>query len=302
MPSSPTVTTAAPAPFAETTEIADGVHAYVQAPGGWCLNNAGIIVSGGESALVDTAATEARARHLRGTALRHNPQAAPRAVVNTHFHGDHVFGNHLFPEAVVIGHERTRTEMIASGLHLTGLWPDVEWGTIELAPPTLTYTDALTLHIGSLRAELEHIGPAHTSNDTVVWLPRQRVLFTGDLVMNGVTPFCLMGSIAGSLEALERLRATGRGPSYPGTGRCAGPRCSTPSRAICGWCSASPPTDGGPAARRSRPPATPRSARTPGCWTPNGWCPTCTGPTPSWTARPRPPRCPARSCRRRSAR
>ncbi|WP_217249439.1 MBL fold metallo-hydrolase [Streptomyces sp. AC602_WCS936] len=223
MPSSPTVPTAAPAPFAETAEIADGVHAYVQGPGGWCLNNAGIIVSGGESALVDTAATEARARHLRRTALRHNPQAAPRAVVNTHFHGDHVFGNHLFPEAVVIGHERTRTEMIASGLHLTGLWPDVEWGTIELAPPTLTYTDALTLHVGSLRAELEHIGPAHTSNDTVVWLPRQRVLFTGDLVMNGVTPFCLMGSIAGSLQALERLRAYGARTVVPGHGPVCGP-------------------------------------------------------------------------------
>ncbi|MEV3957900.1 MBL fold metallo-hydrolase [Streptomyces albogriseolus] len=223
MPSSPTVPTTAPAPFAETTEIADGVHAYVQGPGGWCLNNAGIIVSGGESALVDTAATEARARHLRRTALRVSPQAAPRAVVNTHFHGDHVFGNHLFPEAVLIGHERTRTEMIASGLHLTGLWPDVEWGSIELAPPTLTYADALTLHIGSLRAELEHVGPAHTSNDTVVWLPRGRVLFTGDLVMNGVTPFCLMGSIAGSLRALDRLRAYGARTVVPGHGPVCGP-------------------------------------------------------------------------------
>lgn len=223
MPSSATVRTAAPAPFAEVTEIAEGVHAYVQAPGGWCLNNAGVIVSGGESALVDTAATEARARHLRETALRLNPSAAPRTVVTTHFHGDHAFGNHFFPEALVVGHERTRTEMIAAGLHLTGLWPDVEWGGIELAPPTVTYRDGLTLHVGSIRAELEHIGPAHTSNDTVVWLPAQKVLFTGDLVMNGVTPFCLMGSIAGSLRALERLRAFGAATVVPGHGPVAGP-------------------------------------------------------------------------------
>ncbi|MFJ4873426.1 MBL fold metallo-hydrolase [Streptomyces sp. NPDC088757] len=210
------------APFAEVVEVADGVHAYLQPPGGWCLNNAGILVSEGESALVDTAATEARARHLRGSALALNP-TAPRAVVTTHFHGDHAFGNHLFPEALVIGHERTRTEMIAAGLHLTGLWPDVEWGDIELAPPALTYRDGLTLHIGALRAELEHVGPAHTSNDTVVWLPRQKVLFTGDLVMNGVTPFCLMGSIAGSLAALDRLRAFGATTVVPGHGAVAGP-------------------------------------------------------------------------------
>ncbi|MET7515748.1 MBL fold metallo-hydrolase [Streptomyces sp. NPDC005480] len=210
------------APLGRAVEVGEGVHAYLQPPGGWCLNNAGIIVSGGESALVDTTATEARARHLRATALELNP-AAPRAVVTTHFHGDHAFGNFVFPEAVVIGHERTRTEMMAAGLHLTGLWPDVVWGGIELAPPTVTYRDRLTLHVGTIRAELEHTGPAHTSNDTVVWLPGQQVLFTGDLVMNGVTPFCLMGSIAGSLAALGRLRAFGATTVVPGHGPVCGP-------------------------------------------------------------------------------
>ena len=222
MPSSTTVRSQAPAPAGRATQVAPGVHAYLQPPGGWCLNNAGIIVSGGESALVDTAATESRARHLRTTALGLNA-AAPRAVVTTHFHGDHAFGNHLFPEALVIGHERTRSEMIAAGLHLTGLWPDVDWGTIHLAPPQLTFTDRLTLHVGEIRAELEHIGPAHTSNDTVVWLPEHRVLFTGDLVMNGVTPFCLMGSVTGSLAALERLRAFGATTVVPGHGPLCGP-------------------------------------------------------------------------------
>ena len=221
---SPAVRTpvSAVAPPGHVTEIAEGVHAYLQLPGGWCLNNAGILVSGGQSALVDTTATEARARHLRATALQLNP-AAPRAVVTTHFHGDHAFGNFVFPEAVVIGHERTRTEMMAAGLHLTGLWPNVEWGGIELAPPTVTYRDRLTLQVGAIRADLEHVGPAHTSNDTVVWLPGQKVLFTGDLAMNGVTHFCLMGSIAGSLAALERLRAFGATTVVPGHGPVCGP-------------------------------------------------------------------------------
>ncbi len=211
------------ADFATVTEVAEGVHAYVQAPGGWCLNNAGILTGGGHSALVDTAATEQRARHLRAAALARAPRP-PRAVVNTHFHGDHTYGNHLFPEALTIGHERTRTMVAAAGLHMASLWPDVRWGDIEIAPPDLTFTDATTLHVGTLRAEIVHIGPAaHTTDDSIVWLPDQGVVFTGDLVMNGVTPFCPMGSVAGSLRALERLRALGATTVVPGHGPVGGP-------------------------------------------------------------------------------
>lgn len=203
---------------ATVTEVADGVHAYVQPDGGWCLNNAGIITDGGHSTLVDTAATEARARRLRETALRLAPRP-PRALVNTHFHGDHTFGNFVFPEALVVGHEQTRTLVEAAGLHLTGLWPDVCWGDIEVRPPDLTFRDRTTLHTGSVEAELIHLGPAaHTTDDTVVWLPGRRVLFTGDIVMNGATPFCAMGSVTGSLRALERLRALGPAVVVPGHG------------------------------------------------------------------------------------
>lgn len=208
--------------LAGLTEIADGVFAYVQPDGGWCLNNAGLLTDGTDSALVDTAATQARALRLREEALRIAP-CPPRLLVNTHFHGDHTFGNFVFPEAVVVGHERARDDIAAAGLHLTGLWPDVCWGDLEVVPPHLTYRDRLTLHVGSLRAELLHLGPAHTTGDTVVWLPEQRVLFTGDLVMAGATPFCPMGSVAGSLKALRELRALGARTVVPGHGPVAGP-------------------------------------------------------------------------------
>ncbi|WP_199442823.1 MBL fold metallo-hydrolase [Umezawaea beigongshangensis] len=203
-------------------EIADGVFAHVQPDGGWCLNNAGLITSGGDSALIDTAATEARARRLRDTVLAVAP-APPRVVVNTHSHGDHTFGNFVFPEAVVVGHERTRAEMAEIGLHLTGLWPDVCWGDVEVVLPTLTFRDRLTLTVGGTTAELMHLGVAHTTNDTAVWLPEHRVLFTGDLVMAGVTPFVMMGSITGSLAVTARLRALGARTVVPGHGPVSGP-------------------------------------------------------------------------------
>ncbi|NJP78184.1 MBL fold metallo-hydrolase, partial [Streptomyces sp. AA8] len=111
-------------------EVAENVHAYIQPDGGWCLNNAGLIVAGNRSALVDTAATEARARALK-EAVAPLTARPPQFVVNTHSHGDHTFGNYLFADdAVVVSHERTRTEMADIGLHLTGLWPEVCWGDV----------------------------------------------------------------------------------------------------------------------------------------------------------------------------
>jgi cyclase len=205
-------------------EVAAGVFALLQPPGGWCLNNAGLIVGqDGNSVLIDTAATERRARHLRTEVGRLVP-TPPRTLVNTHFHGDHVFGNYLFPEALIIAHEDTRADMAAHGLHLAGLWPQVCWGDIELALPHLTYRQALSLHIGGVDIELLHMGPAaHTTNDTVIWLPAQRVLFTGDVIMSGVTPFCVMGSLSGSLQALKRLRALDPLTVVPGHGPVGGP-------------------------------------------------------------------------------
>lgn len=204
-------------------EVADDVYAYVQPDGGWCLNNAGLITSGGRPALIDTAATEARTVALRAAVAAVTPEP-PRFVINTHPHGDHVFGNRFFAdEAVIVSHEATRAEMDLAGLHLTSLWPEVCWGDVSVELPSLTYRGALTLHLGDTTAELMHLGTAHTRNDTVVWLPRQRVLFTGDVVMSGATPFCLTGSIAGSLEVIEQLRALEPETVVSGHGPVGGP-------------------------------------------------------------------------------
>ncbi|WP_211323093.1 MBL fold metallo-hydrolase [Amycolatopsis palatopharyngis] len=203
-------------------EVADGVFAYVQPDGGWCVNNAGVLVSGKAVALVDTAATEARALRLRKHVLAETGRS-PFVVVNTHSHGDHTFGNFVFEQATVFAHQETRREIDQAGLHLTELWPDVEWGNIQLSLPTVTYENGVTLYVGDLRAELIHIGLAHSTNDTVVWVPERKVLFTGDIVMSGVTPFCPLGSVAGSLRAIQQLRELGPTTVVTGHGPVGGP-------------------------------------------------------------------------------
>ncbi|SEK75802.1 MBL fold metallo-hydrolase [Streptacidiphilus jiangxiensis] len=206
-------------------EIGDRVFAYVQPDGGWCVNNAGVLVDRDRAVVIDTAATEGRARMLRD-AVDETARVPPRVLVNTHFHGDHTFGNALVAgsDAVIVAHELARTEMAAADLGLTKLWPHVEWGGIEVVLPQLTFHDGLTLHLSDgRRAELLHVGPAHTTNDTVVWLPEERILFAGDVLMSGCTPFVLMGSVAGSLRAMERLRALGPRLVVGGHGAPCGP-------------------------------------------------------------------------------
>ncbi|MFC5182550.1 MBL fold metallo-hydrolase [Actinomadura harenae] len=212
---------AVPEPYLQ--EIADGIHAYVQPDGTWCLNNAGVLVGPDAVTLVDTTATERRTRRLREAvaSVTHLPI---RTVVNTHHHGDHTHGNHLFADrARVIGHDRCPAAVLEQGTLVKSLWPDVEWGDVQVSPPNVTFSDRMTLHLGDLRVELHYAGPAHTDNDVVVWIPERRTLLAGDIVFNGGTPFVLWGSVSGTLAALDRLRALRPTTVLPGHGPVGGP-------------------------------------------------------------------------------
>ena len=223
------------APQPRLEEVADQIYAYLQPDGGWCLNNAGFLVGPTSVTLIDTAATEMRARLLR-SAIASVTALAPRTLVNTHHHGDHTYGNSIFAhEAVIIGHDDCPAEMAEQNLLLTHLWPHVEWGDIEIVPPSVTFPDRLRLYVGELRVELIHVGPAHTTNDIVAWVPDHRVLFAGDLVFNGGTPFVLMGSVSGTLAALPRLRELDAATIVPGHGPVGGPELYDATEAYLTW-------------------------------------------------------------------
>ncbi|OHV71793.1 MBL fold metallo-hydrolase [Pseudofrankia sp. BMG5.36] len=215
-------------------EIADGIQAFVQPDGGWCLNNAGLLLTPGGSLLIDTAATEARARLLRAFAVE-AAGTPPTMLVNTHSHGDHTFGNFMFPEASLVGNDRTRREAAEAGLHLTRLWPEVGWGAVEVVLPDVTFSERMTIYRDGLEIELRSFGPAHSACDTVVWLPRQRVLFAGDLVMSGVTPFVLTGSVAGLRSAVAGLRELGAVTIVPGHGPVGGPELLDATERYLDW-------------------------------------------------------------------
>ncbi|MFE3829352.1 MBL fold metallo-hydrolase [Streptomyces sp. NPDC059092] len=201
-----------------TVRLAPGVHAYVQPDGGWCLNNAGFISDGDATLLVDTTATERRARLLREAILLAGVEL-PRTIVTTHHHGDHTYGNSVFlPEATVVGHEACRSEQLAAGHQLHLIWPGTDFGDVGIIPPSVTYSDRLTLHVGGTEVRVIHPGVAHTRGDSIVHLPEHGIVFTGDLVFQGGTPFVPMGSLRGSLRALDLLRSLDASVVVPGHG------------------------------------------------------------------------------------
>ncbi|MFE5330262.1 MBL fold metallo-hydrolase [Embleya sp. NPDC056575] len=204
-------------------EVADGAYAYIQPDGTWWINNTGFLVGPEGVVAIDGCATEARTRTFQETIAKHT-DAPVRTLINTHHHGDHTNGNYLFETATIVAHEKTRTEILNLGImEVESIWPGVGWGGVRAVPPFLTFTEGVTVYAGELRAQVRHFGAAHTSNDSVVWLEEQSVLYTGDLIFNGGTPFLLMGSPAGYIEVLEKVKELGATTLVPGHGEVCGP-------------------------------------------------------------------------------
>jgi cyclase len=187
-------------------EVADGVYAYIQQDGSWFINNAGFITGDDGVLSIDSCATEGRTRAYVA-AIRTMTERPVTTLVNTHHHPDHTNGNGLLGATAIIAHASCRDQLARLA------WPPpvpvfgpVDWGQLQPALPGICFDRRLELHVGGRRVELLHFGTAaHTTNDIVAWLPEDRVLFAGDLVFNGGTPFALSGSIAGWLEVLGAL-------------------------------------------------------------------------------------------------
>lgn len=209
-------------PDPEVVEVSDGIFAYIQHDGSWCLNNPAFIDVGDQVIAIDACATERRTRAFRDaiSSLSANPV---RTLVNTHSHFDHTFGNYLFSdEAMIIGHRRCREEVLRDAPELPArapqMFPGVEWGEFRPAAPNVVFDDAMTLYAGDLELQLIYVSPAHTMTDAVIWVPERKVLIAGDIVFNQGTPFSLMGSVAGWRSALVRLKELPIETIIPGHG------------------------------------------------------------------------------------
>jgi glyoxylase-like metal-dependent hydrolase (beta-lactamase superfamily II) len=143
--------------------------------------------------LVDTRTTARQADEIRRD-LREVTSRPVGAVVNTHAHWDHCFGNRTFRPVPIWGHVRCAEALRRTGeaqrARVVRMYPDLadEVGEVEVDPPNRTFEDAVTLDLGDRTVELRHLGRGHTDSDIVVGVPGTGVLFAGDLVENGAPP------------------------------------------------------------------------------------------------------------------
>lgn len=204
-------------------EIVEGIHAWVQPDGTWWLNNAGAIHHDGSVLIVDTCTNRDRTSQMLAAVAVATDDAPTRWAVNTHQHGDHVYGNVLLPEqTALIGHENMRAGLRDDIIFdaCPPFWSPVpQWGVTSRRLPDLVFESRLAVHLGDLRVEVQHPGyAAHTNGDVIVWVRDRKVLFAGDLLFNGLTPMLLMGSVEGARRSLEWIASFDPAQVVPGHG------------------------------------------------------------------------------------
>ncbi|MEA2315189.1 MAG: cyclase [Solirubrobacteraceae bacterium] len=223
-------------------EVGEGLYAYLQPDGGWGWSNAGLVSDGEQTLLVDTlfdlALTEEMLR-----AMRDAVPAAARidTLVNTHANGDHCYGNQLLRGSRIVASERTAQEMTtlppaamaalveqAPGMGELGAFfldcfGAFDFTGIELEPPGETFSGDLTLRVGERTLELIEVGPAHTRGDTLVHVPDERVLFSGDILFAEAHPIAWAGPVSNWIAACDRILEMDPRVIVPGHGPLAQP-------------------------------------------------------------------------------
>ena len=204
-------------------EVADGVFAYVQAGGGWCVSNAGLIVGPEACIVIDALFAPSMTRAFREEITRVTEKPV-RLVVNTHHHVDHSLGNALFPEAQIVSHANARREQQRVGTSVLerprSLVPELvaDAEDADLRLPDVTYEGELLLHAGDRELRLLHLGTAHTIGDTLVLLPEERLLFAGDVAFHQVTPLAIEGHIGRWLNVCDQVDGMEIATIVPGHG------------------------------------------------------------------------------------
>lgn len=161
--------------------------------------------------------------------IRAMTQKPIRFAFDTHHHGDHAYGNQVWVEngATPVAHTGVVEEMkkYETGYYgnKPGRWEEAAKGRKDVAesklkPPTLLFRKDMIFDDGKHRVELVHFGVAHTHGDGFAWLPKEKILFTGDACVNG--PFNYMGDGDSGqwIKTLEAAKKLGANIVCPGHG------------------------------------------------------------------------------------
>ena len=240
-------------PAPQVLEVAKGIYLFMTKPYGEVgLDGNSVAILSNDGVLVfDSNATPA-ASALVLAEIRKLTDKPVRFVVNSHWHWDHWYGTETytkaFPDVKVVAHEKTREMMAGPAIEfnrpgiesqLPGYVAMLEKRAAEnpaaqpaleearffleqkknakLVLPTQTYRDTLTLKLGEREIQLRHVDRAVTPGDTFLYLPAEKIVITGDLLVNPIA-FALSSYPAGWLRTLETIDALDAMIIVPGHG------------------------------------------------------------------------------------
>ena len=227
-------------------KITEGVYHAVGTGSLVVMSNATVIEGDSDVLVVDSQVSPGGAWALREELKAITPKPI-RWVVNSHYHFDHSHGNQIYgPDVEIIGHEFARQQILAGKsqdspareffvggvpntiktleARLAAATDDKTRATVQNqldiqrnhlegtnavkpTPPTMTLTQTMTLHRGSREIRILFLGRGHTAGDVVVYLPKERIVATGDLLINGTS---YMGDAfftdwVATIEAMKKL-------------------------------------------------------------------------------------------------
>jgi glyoxylase-like metal-dependent hydrolase (beta-lactamase superfamily II) len=216
--------------FASTADLGEKRVSFTElAPGAYAFTaegdpNSGVIVGDDGVVVVDAQATPRQAGRVIER-VRQVTDKPVKYVVLTHYHAVRVMGASAYGAREVIASTGTHELIVERGQadfesevgRFPRLFEDVA-SVPGLTWPTMAFSDRLTLWLGRRRVDLLHLGRGHTAGDIVAWLPDERVLFAGDLIEHGATPYTGDAHLKDWPRTLDRLEELGAAKAVPGRG------------------------------------------------------------------------------------
>jgi glyoxylase-like metal-dependent hydrolase (beta-lactamase superfamily II) len=213
-------------PVAEGVWFVQGEAALGSAANRNFISNAGFVITDDGVVVIDALGSPALANELIAEIRRRTEQPI-RYVILTHYHADHIYGLQAFKAvgATILAHQEGR-EYLNSDLaqrrleaSRQDLFPWIDEKTRLVPADRWLDAEETTLRVGSFDFVIRHVGPAHTPEDEVVYVPKRGVLFAGDLVFRGRIPFVgqadsrqWIASLGRLIEFHPKVMVPGHGP------------------------------------------------------------------------------------------
>lgn len=193
-------------------KLGDGVYAILSDH--VAVDNNGFVVGDRGVLVIDAHVNGAMARQIQDL-VKSVTDKPILYLVNTNYHGDHTFGNYAFPKSTkIIAHRKTAERMRyfeeEKRLLLRAVDNDPSiYADVRLRLPDVTFDDRLTVDLGGRTVQIHHFGPGNTPGDTVVYEPRTKTAWTGNLVVGeGTIPPIFEGGTRRYLGTIAKFAST----------------------------------------------------------------------------------------------